>query len=102
MSIRIFGLIFVWAIFKYQFSDQLFSCYNFVHFLVNILSEASLQCPFCCEFFSCCIFFSFSSEQLNKKNQTQMMYVTLSVILVSKNIRLEIYQIFEYQKTLFV
>jgi len=30
--IRIFGLIFVWVIFEYQFPDQLFACYNFVHF----------------------------------------------------------------------
>ena len=44
----IFRLIFIWAMFKYQFS---FVCYNFV-FLVNTNPIDLLQYPFCYVFFS--------------------------------------------------
>jgi len=43
-----FGLIFVWAIFVYQFSYQLFVCCNFVHFWRIKMLQTLLQYPFCC------------------------------------------------------
>jgi len=48
--IGIFRLIFVCVIFEYQFSDQLFVCYNFVHFWWIKMLQTSFYYPFCCVF----------------------------------------------------
>jgi len=50
--IRIFRLIFIWVIFEYQFSDQLFVCYNFVHLWQTKMPQTSFYYPFCCAFSS--------------------------------------------------
>jgi len=101
-NIRIFRLIFVRVIFEHQFSDQSFVCYNFVYFWWIQMPQTSLQYPFCCAYFR------FSSVQRNKVVkviQTDLMYVTLSISRILKeysDIRLEIYQIIEYQNSIFV
>ena len=51
--IRIFGLVFIRAIFKYQFSDQLFVCSNFVGFFFGKNKCHRLHSnTFCYVFFS--------------------------------------------------